>query len=176
MFKGKDEAHSVAEMTVKTVYRKGVGKRYTIFSQSGPQIVQKFAFGALLDSEKNINDPRKVEDSWFTSENYEMKLKPGGPRLMDGRMCYELSITPKHKAPNMIEGSLWVDARDDSIVKIQGMASKSPSVWAGPTQMMRQYANMNGFGMATQATSRLRELSALAGLPLPSTIEITRFS
>ena len=31
------------------------------------------------------------------------------------------------------------------------MASKSPSFWAGPTQMMRQYANVSGFAMATHA-------------------------
>lgn len=151
VYRGKDETHPVAEMTVKTVYRKDTGKSYIILSQSGPEIVKKFAFGALLDNERRINEPGKVEDSWFTSANYEMELKPGGPELLNGRECYELAITPKHKAPNLIEGTLWVDARDNSIVQVKGMASKSPSVWAGPTHMMRQYSNVNGFAMATHA-------------------------
>jgi len=151
VFRGKDETHPVAEMTVHTLYRRGEGKSYTIVSQSGPDIIKKFAFGALLDNEKQINEPGKVEHSWFTSANYEMKLKPGEPQQMDSRECLAVAITPKRKAPNLIVGTLWVDARDDSIVKIEGIGSKSPSIWAGPTQMMRQYVNVSGFAMATHA-------------------------
>ncbi len=151
VFRGKDETHPVAEMTVKTLYRKGVGKSYTILSESGPEIVRKFAFGQLLDDEKSINQPDKVAQSWFTSENYEMRLKSGGPEPLNGRNCWMLDITPKRKAPNMIAGTLWVDAKDFSIVQVQGTASKSPSFWAGPTHMMRQYAEIDGYSMATHA-------------------------
>jgi hypothetical protein len=35
IFRNKDEIHPVAEMTVKTDYRKESGKSYTILSQSG---------------------------------------------------------------------------------------------------------------------------------------------
>ena len=151
VFRGKDETHPVAEMIVHTLYRRGEGKSYTIVSKSGPEIVQKFAFNSLLDNEKQINEPGKVQHSWFTSENYEMKLRPGGPQMLDGRDCLAVSITPRHKASNMIVGTLWVDVKDNSIVRIEGMASKSPSIWAGPTHMMRQYVNINGFAMATHA-------------------------
>lgn len=151
VYRGKDATKPMAEMTVKTLYRKGEGKSYTILSKSGPEIVQRMAFNTLLDNEKNINEPDKVKQSWFTSANYEMSLKPGEPERLNGRDCYALDITPRRKAPNMIKGTLWVDAKDDSIVEIEGMASKSPSFWAGPTQMMRQYANMSGFAMATHA-------------------------
>ncbi len=48
-------------------------------------------------------------------------------------------------------GTLWVDARDESIVLIEGTASKSISVFTGPTQLMRQYAMVNGFAEATHA-------------------------
>jgi hypothetical protein len=44
-----------------------------------------------------------------------------------------------------------VDAKDFGIVKIEGTASKSPSMWAGETRMMRRYANVSGFAMATGA-------------------------
>jgi hypothetical protein len=44
-----------------------------------------------------------------------------------------------------------VDARDYSIVQLYGMASKSASVVTGPAQVTRQYANFNGFPMATHA-------------------------
>jgi hypothetical protein len=127
-------------MTVKTVYKKETGKSYTILSQSGSEIIRRLVLGTVLDNEKRLNLPGNREGAWLTSANYEMKLKPGGIQLLDGRDCLVLGISPKR-----------VDAKDYSIIQIQGTASKSPSMFTGPTQMMRQYTNVNGFAMATHA-------------------------
>ena len=151
VYRGKDETHPAAEMTVKTVYRRDTGKNYTIASESGSEFIRKHVLGTLLDDEKNINLPGIREHSWFTSANYEMHLKPGGVQRLDRRDCLVLAIAPRRKATNMIEGTLWVDAEDGSIVRIEGTASQSPSVFIGPAQVVRQYANVNGFAMATQA-------------------------
>jgi len=151
IFRNGDETRPAAEMTVKTLYQKGVGKSYTILSQSGSSILQKLVLAPLLDNEKTINQPGNVEKSWFTSSNYEMNLKPGVTQKMNGHDCLGFDIAPKHKAPNMLNGTLWVDAIDGSIVQIDGVASRSPSMFSGPAKMMRQYANMNGFAMATRA-------------------------
>jgi hypothetical protein len=51
----------------------------------------------------------------------------------------------------MIAGTLWVDAKDGSIVQIVGTATQSPSIFTGAAQVMRLYASVNGFAMATQA-------------------------
>ena len=151
VYRNKDEDHPVAEMTVKTTYKKETGKSYAIVSQSGSEIIRKLVLGAILDNEQRINQPGTREGSWLTSANYEMKLKPGGTERLDGRECFVLSITPKRKTPYLIEGTLWVDAQNYFIVQVQGTASKSSSVFTGPTQMMREYTNVNGFAMATHA-------------------------
>lgn len=151
VYRGKDETHPAAEMTVETTYRKGVGKSYTILSASGSAVIRKFGLVPLLDNEKQINQPANVQQSWITSANYEMKLKPGGVQRLDGRDCLALAITPRRKATNMIQGTLWVDAKDYGIAKIDGVATKNPSIWSGAAHMMRQYANVSGFAMATHA-------------------------
>lgn len=161
VFRGKDETHPVAEMTVKVTYKKGVGKSYEILSQSGSAIIQHFGLHPLLDNEKTVNIPGNVERSWFDSANYEMKLKSATVQRLDGRDCYVLDIKAKRKAPNTIDGELWVDARDGSIVKMDGVASKSPSPFAGTTHMMRQYLEIDGYPMATHA--RAESTSALFG-------------
>ena len=46
-------------------------------------------------------------------------------------------------------------------MQIDGVASKSPSAFAGTTHMMRQYANINGFSMAMHA--RAESTSMLFG-------------
>jgi hypothetical protein len=151
VYRGQDETHPVAEMTVKDTYKKGEGKTYTILSESGSAIVMRFGLKPGIDNEKTINEPGNVEKSWFTSANYEMKLKAGGVQRLNGIDCYVLEVTAKRKAPNLINGSLWADARDGSLVQIDGIASKSPSPFAGRTHMMRQYMQLQGFPMATHA-------------------------
>lgn len=151
VFRGGDETNPAAEMTVKTTYRKESGKEYAILSRSGSGAIQKFVLDSILENEKHINEPGVREGSWMTSANYVMKLKPGGPQQMDGRECYVLSVTPRLKGPSMVDGTLWVDVGDESIVRIEGTMSKSVSIFTGATQVMRQYANVDGFSEATHA-------------------------
>ncbi len=151
VYRGKDETHPAAEMTVQTLYRKDSGKSYTILSESGSEFIRNHVLRTLLDNEKKINLPGIREHSFFTSANYEMQLKPGGVQLLDGRECLALTIHPKRKATNMIVGTLWVDAKNGSIVQIEGTASQSASIFTGAAQVLRQYVSVNGFAMATQA-------------------------
>jgi len=151
VYRNHDEDHPAAEMTVKTTYRKETGKSYQILSQSGSSILRNMVLGSILDHEKKINQPGVREGSWFVSANYDMKLKTGQVEPIDGRGCVALAISPRRKEPYLIEGTIWVDAEDGTIVKVEGQSSKSPSMFTGPTQMSRQYVNMGGFAEATHA-------------------------
>jgi hypothetical protein len=151
VFRGKDQAHPVAEMTVRVTYKKGSGKTYEVLSQTGSSVIHKFGLMPLLDNEKALNEPGKASQSWFTSANYKMQLKPGVTRVIDGHTCLAIAISPIRKAPNMIAGTLWIDANDHMQVQVEGVASKSPSVFAGTTKMMRRYVDMQGYAMATYA-------------------------
>lgn len=158
VYRGSDETHPAAEMTVRDTYTKGSGKQYTILSQSGSSIILRFGLRPLLENERTINQPGNVEKSWFNSANYEMTMKPGGAQNLNGRSCYLLAIKPKGEAPNLIIGTLWADAKDGTLVQIDGVASKSPSAFAGTTHMMRQYANVDGFSMAVHARAESSSL------------------
>ncbi len=151
VFRGGDQVHPAAEMTVKTTYRQESGKSYQILSQSGSGIIIRFGLGPLLENEKRINDPGGREASWFISKNYEMKLESSQPERINGHDCLALSITPRRKAPNLIVGTLWVDASDFAILRIDGIASKRPTIWSGPAHMVRDYAMFSGFSEATHA-------------------------
>ncbi len=150
VYRSNDEIHPVAEMTVITTYQKDSGKSYRIVSQTGSKIIQKLVLGAILDNEKQLNEPGIRESAWITSANYQMELKPGGIQVLDGRNCLVLSLVPRRKASFLIEGTLWVDSKDGSIVQLQGISSKSSSLLTGLTEVKRQYANVNGFSQATQ--------------------------
>lgn len=161
VFRGDDEKHPAAEMTVHMTYRKGDGKSYEIVSQTGSQVIQKFGLEPLLENEKEINDPSRVQMSWFTSANYDMHVKAAETRQMGDTPCVAVAITPKSKAPNMIDGTLWIDPRDGTIAEVDGIASRSPSIFAGTTHMMRDYTKMDGYAMAIHA--RAESHNALFG-------------
>jgi hypothetical protein len=150
VFRGKDETHAAAEMTVRTTYRRESGKSYEVLAESGSGLVRKYGLLPLLEHEKQVNLPSNREAGFFTSANYEMQVKPGTERV-DGRDCFVIAIHPKRKAPNLIEGTLWVDEKDYTIVQIAGTSSSSPSLWTNPAHVERHYMNLNGFGMATRA-------------------------
>lgn len=149
VYRSKDEIHPVAEMTVRTTYRKDSGKSYTIVSQTGSRIVRKFVLDEILDNEKVLNQPGTREGTWITSANYEMTLKPGGTQRLNGRDCLVIALNPRRKTSYLVEGLLWVDAKDGSIVQLEGTAAESSSVFTGPTQLTRQYTNIDGFAEAT---------------------------
>ncbi len=151
VFRGDDQSHPVAEMTVKDTYKKGVGKTYSVVSESGSSILLHFGLKPLLESEQTINQSENVEKSWFNSANYSMKLNSQPVQKLNGRTCFALDIKPKQEAPNLIVGTMWADVQDGNLVRMDGVASKNPSAFSGPTHMMRQYTNIDGYSMATHA-------------------------
>jgi hypothetical protein len=151
VYRGHDEVHPAAEMTVRVTYRKGSGKSYQILSQSGSSIIQRFGLKPLLEGEEAINDPAAVRQSWLTSDNYEMKPDSAHMQTIHGRLCVAVAIQPHHNAPNMVVGTLWVDPTDFAILRVDGIASKRPSIFAGTTHMLRDYALIDGFSQATHA-------------------------
>jgi len=161
VYRGGDETHPVAEMTVRDTYKKGVGKSYAVLSQSGSSILLHFGFKPLLENEQTINQPGNIEKSWFNSANYAMTLKDDIVQKLNGRDCLALQVKPRQVAPNLIIGTIWVDAHDGTLGQIDGVASKNPSAFSGATRLMRQYANIDGYSMAIHA--RAESDSALFG-------------
>ncbi|MDR3727173.1 MAG: hypothetical protein P4K86_09050 [Terracidiphilus sp.] len=151
VYRNSDESHPVAEMMVRTDYKNGSGKTYTTLSESGSSLVRSQVLGRILENEKLMSQPDNRRQALVTSTNYEMKLKSDAKQMIDGRECLVLSLTPRRPSPFLFNGTLWVDATDYSIVQLQGMAAKSHSMLTGPAQVARQYANVDGFPMATHA-------------------------
>jgi hypothetical protein len=161
VFRGQDEARPVAEMLVKTTYRKDSGKSYTTLSQSGSAIWRNEVLGTLLDNEKRMSQPGNMETALITSANYEMQLDKNSLQILDGRQCIVLDITPRRSSQYLFKGTLSVDASNYDIVRLKGTAAKSAVFFAGAAEVSRQYAEIDDLPMATHADAISR--SALLG-------------
>jgi hypothetical protein len=151
VFRGEDNAHPAADMTVKTTYRQDTGKSYTILTQTGSGLLLNDVLGRVFDSERLMTQPANRVQALLNSANYAMSVK--GDADADGRNCIEVAITPRRISPYLFKGSIWVDPADGSIVKLEGVAAKSPTILTGATRVTRHYEMLNGFPMATHATA-----------------------
>lgn len=154
LFRNQDTQHPAAEMTVKTSYVKDRGKNYEVLSESGSQLLRSQVLKRILESEKVATEPANRSSAVITSANYNMQVKSS--EIVDGRSCIRLAVAPKRISPYLFNGDLWVDAQDFSIVELEGLTSKSANVLAGPTQVTRHYAPVDGFPMATHATATVK--------------------
>jgi hypothetical protein len=151
IYRSGDETHPAAQMRVKTTYNRDTGKSYDILSASGSTLLRDLVLNAILENEKQVNQPGVREGAWVTTANYNMTVRPGSVVPMDGRNCVMVDLEPKRREPYLLYGTLWVNAQDGSIVRIEGTGSKNSSIFSGPTKMMRQYATVGSFSQAKHA-------------------------
>lgn len=151
VFRNGDNTHPAAEMMVKTTYAKDVGKSYQIVSESGSALLQKEVLGRALENEKTLNGPANRAQALITSANYEMAVQ--GEEALDGRDCFLMAITPRRSAPFLFTGKIWVDAGNEDIARLDGVAVRSASVLIGPAQVERRYGEVDGLPMATHASA-----------------------
>lgn len=151
VYHGGDDAHPVAEMTVKTTYRAESGKSYQILSESGSPLLRKAVLERTLEDERNLTKPSERVRALIDTSNYKMNV--ASTTSLEGRPCIVLRITPRRSASYLFAGQIWVDARDGSIVQLKGTTAKPVSILAGPTQVDRRYTLIDGYPMATRATA-----------------------
>lgn len=151
VYRNQDTEHPAAEMTVKTTYRREVGKSYEILSESGSALMRKEVLDRILETERVATRPANRSQAVLTSANYAMTVE--GNETAGGRSCIRLAIAPRRESASLFKGRLWVDAQDLGIVKMEGEAAKSNSIATGPAKVSREYAMRNGLPMATHATA-----------------------
>lgn len=151
VYRNQDKDHPAAEMTVKTRYEQGIGKTYTVLSESGSELLRREVLERILENEQTMNQPANRSRELITSANYNMTVQ--GNEAIQGRNCIEVSIVPRQTAPYLFTGKIWVDAQDQSIAQLEGVASKGASILTGPAHLSRMYAKVDGFPMATRATA-----------------------
>ena len=148
VFRNHDESHPVAEMVVKTTYQKDVGKNFSIVSETGSELIRR-VLEVILDNERRLTRPANRSAAVIAPANYEMSVK--GSAVIDGRNCVAVALKPRHASEFVMNGTVWVDAQDGSIVQLEGITARSPSILAGASQVFRQYTMMDGFPVATHA-------------------------
>jgi outer membrane lipoprotein-sorting protein len=145
-----------AEMLVKVTCASDGAKQFTILSEEGSGAIRRRVFYKMLKEEEEASSRGTSNSTRITPANYEFQLI--GKDLINERPAYLLRIAPKEDNQYLIDGKIWVDATDYSIVRIEGSPARNPSFWTHNVHFVHTYQKVGPFWFAasTHSVSEIR--------------------
>ena len=68
-----------------------------------------------------------------------------GEQQLGPYRCFVAEAVPKRKAKYLFEGRIWIDAKDYSVVRIEGHPATKLSFWIQHAEFVRQYQKVDRF-------------------------------
>jgi hypothetical protein len=138
-------------MYVQTVFRQPDQLQSTVTRQEGSKFIRSRVFDKILEAENETSAKRDKKQVDIIPVNYNFALQ--GQEDCEGRRCFRLKITPKRRDKYALDGDIWVDGEDYSIVRIRGEPAKKPSMWTLKTQIDRRYKKIDGIWLPDRMDS-----------------------
>ena len=129
-------------LEVRTLFHKPNTFDSEVLRSEGSKMIREKVFDKILEAEDDARTKESTRTA-INADNYNFTILR--QEDCDGRACYHLKITSKHKDRFNIDGEIWVDAEDGAIGRIHGAPAKRPSFWTWHTQIDRRYRRINGF-------------------------------
>jgi hypothetical protein len=145
-----------AEMVARVDCSPDGTKQFTIISEEGSSAIRKHVFYKMLSEESEASRRETRDGSRITPANYKFDMV--GQDTLETGPAYVLAIVPKTEDRHLINGRIWVNAKDYSIVRIEGQPARSPSFWVHNVHFVHTYQRVGQFWFAssTRSTSEVR--------------------
>jgi len=137
--KGKVHAEEIGQME----FRAPDQKQFVATSESGSGLIRRMALNPLISSEIEAAAGKVHHDSAISAANYSLQLL--GEQQVGPHHCFVAKAVPKRKEKYLFEGTLWIDADDYAVVRIEGHPAKKLSFWIERADFVRQYQKVDGF-------------------------------
>jgi hypothetical protein len=140
-----------AELVAAVTYMRDSGKTYRVLSRTGPPFLQSNVLDRILKEETDMSHGEARRSALITSANYRMRLT--GQQDLDGRRCDVMELTPRVKNAHLLKGKAWVDAENQTLLRIEGKPVASPSFWARSPEIVRDYSDIGEFSFAQKSVA-----------------------
>ena len=131
-----------ATLEVRTTFRRPDTIESQVLRAEGSRLIRERVFDNVLKAENETHSKLAKQQVDIVPANYSFSYI--GQELCDDRKCYRLGITPRRREKYLIQGQIWIDAEDWSVVRIQGSPAKRPSFWTRQTQIDHRYKRIDG--------------------------------
>jgi hypothetical protein len=138
-------------MYVRTIFRRPDEMISTVTSHEGSDLIRSRVFDKILDAENETHLKKDKQQVDITPANYRFNF--AGTEECDMRTCFHLKISPKRRDKYSLDGDVWVDGEDYSIVRIHGSPAKRPSFWTLHTEVDRRYRKIDGIWLPDRLDS-----------------------
>jgi outer membrane lipoprotein-sorting protein len=145
-----------AEMLVRVECARDGAKQFTILSEGGSGSIRKHVFQKLLSGETEASRRGTRNSTRIIPANYDFQIV--GQETLETGPAYVLEVSPRTPNKYLINGKIWVDANDYSIVRIEGQPARNPSFWVHNVHFVHTYQKVGQFWFAssTHTTSEIR--------------------
>jgi hypothetical protein len=138
-------------MYVQTVFRRPDQVQSTVKSHEGSTFIRTRVFDKILEAENETRAKKDKKQVDIIPMNYDFALV--GSEDCEGRSCYRMRISPKRRDKYSLDGQVWIDAEDYSIVRIHGVPARRPSIWTLKTEIDRRYKKVAGIWLPERMES-----------------------
>ena len=133
-----------AEMNVKVSYHAPGTKDFSVLAESGSKLILTRVFHKLLESEQESSgDEKNRTDVALTPDNYRFSLR--GCEMDGGRDLYVMNVQPLRETKFLYRGTIWIDAQDFAVTRIDAEPAKNPSFWTKKSQIHHRYQKIGEF-------------------------------
>jgi outer membrane lipoprotein-sorting protein len=145
-----------AEMLVRVSCDSNGAKQFSVVSEQGSGAIRKHVFQKLLSEETEASRRGTRNSTRLTPANYDFQIV--GQETLETGPAYVLEVSPRTLNKYLINGKIWVDANDYSIVRIEGQPARNPSFWVHNVHFVHTYQKVGQFWFAssTDTTSQIR--------------------
>lgn len=141
----------LGQSTVLMHYEFPRPKRFQLLNEHGSRVIQAMVFRPLREHEAKTSEGSEKAGSAITPANY--RVEAAGEADLDGRHCYLLRAIPRRRDKYLFRGTLWIDAQDLAIARIEGEPARLPSFWVRQVRFVRRYRKIGAFWLPAEDTS-----------------------
>lgn len=141
-----------ASMEVEVIYDAPSSKSFRVLSQTGSKLLIDLVLKRLLESEKEAaRDPGQIA---LTPENYVFALL--GTEAGPDQKLFVFHVEPRENRKFLYRGTIWIDAKDYAVAKIEAEPARNPSFWIKKTEIHHVYSKTGDFWLPERNRSETK--------------------
>jgi hypothetical protein len=124
---------------------------FEVQSFSGSGFMRKSILHRIIATERQTaQEPIKSQVA-VSPDNYSFSLLRED--IVKGRRHYVLRASARRKDKLLFNGTVWVDAEDFAITRVEGRPAKRPSFWTRQVDFVHEYEKFGPFWLSVRNTS-----------------------
>ncbi len=126
-------------------------KLFEVRSYSGMGFMRKGVLNRLIETERENSRGTLKLRTGISAENYDFEFL--GSESRNGRLQYLVRAKARRKDKLLFNGTIWVDAQDGAVTRIEGRPAKSPSFWTRRVDFVQEYEKHGPFWFPARNSS-----------------------